>query len=163
MPYLWCLWPFMCSLLNRMRGGLFGDRIRDLTPSVRLWGTTTARLSTTACMLLPILFQEGCTVFLCAWTCLYVGFIFRWEPWQEMNTVPNDIFAMCVRGIILTGPLAFVLGSYIVALVALAMGPCYYIGLKIQQKYGPFQTNVEWAEWVFGSLLGLSIVLSSHL
>jgi hypothetical protein len=153
------LWPFVCAFLNRVRGGLYGDKIRELTPSVRLWGTTTARLSTTGSMLLPILYQEGLVTFLLAWLSLYVGFIFGWKAWQSVETVPNDIFALSLRGLLLTAPMGLIIGSFTIAGAGLLMGPIYYLGKFLP----PPQNNVEWGEWIFGGTIGAAIILGGVL
>lgn len=143
------VWALLSSLLNRLRGGLRSDKIG--------WGTTVARLSTTGCMMLPVLLSRDWYIYIAAWLSLYVGFLFGWKAWQAMQTIPKDILSMSLRGLVLSIVPGLILQSFTVSLIGLTMGPIYYLGTFLP---GP-QDNVEWGEWVFGFALGLAIIIGA--
>ena len=159
MEFLCALWSIVCALLNRIRGGMFGNVIKN---SIPFWSTTTARLTTTLIMTLPIIFSHGWLIYLLSWLLLYVGFIFGWKAWQDMDSIPKDIISLGVRGIVLSGPIGILTDNYILALCGLTMGLLYYIGkfLPITQELdGSKTSNVTWGEYLFGAVLGVCLCI----
>lgn len=158
---LWILWFIPCAFANRIRGGMFGDKIRSLFP---FWSTTIDRITVAGFMLLPTWFYYPNWKCLSAWLVLYIGFIFGWKAWQNMDNFPKDILSMGIRGLVLTAPVGVVLESKSLALCGASMGAIYEIG-KFLPKYTELDGtermgNVNWGEYIFGSVLGLFIGLT---
>lgn len=158
MSSLWLIWFIPCAFANRIRGGMFGDKIRRFLP---FWSTTVDRIMMSGFMLLPTWFYYPNWKCLLAWLLLYIGFIFGWKAWQDMNNLPEDILSMGVRGLVLTVPVGITLGNIPLVLCGATMGLIYFIG-KFLPKYMELDGtermgNVNWGEYIFGAVLGLCI------
>jgi len=154
---------------NRIRGGLFGDRIRQVIP---WYGTTVARISYGVVLGLSALVVSG-DYYLAAAIVPTIWFglaIAPFAPWQFMQKL-NDIFIMSLRGIILVGTTSIVIGSlhdhtagFLYLIVGLLMGPVYYISTKLpavtlfHEDPSNTDTNAT-AEVVFGLIQGVALVL----
>jgi hypothetical protein len=157
---MWILWAIPSAFANRIRGGMFGYYIRKVIP---FWSTTLARISMTGFMLIPIWFQHPWWRCLIAWGLLYLGFIFGWKAWQYLEKIPNDIFSLGLRGLVLTAPVGIFLGDALLSLCGLSMGILYFLAKFIPQRReldGSLTDNVTWGEYMFGAVLGLCIAMS---
>ena len=145
---------YLCAIANRIRGGMFGDSIRSVIP---FWGTTVARISMSGAMLIPLWFKLPWHKCLIAWVLLYVGFIFGWKAWQNMDNPTKDIPSLALRGLVLTAPIGLFMGSIPLALCGASMGILYYLGKFFPQTReldGSPTSNVTWGEYFFGGVFG---------
>ena len=158
MPWPYIIWILVCALANRVRGGLWGDAIRERFP---FWGTTIGRLMTTAVMSLPFALHGTPLQWCGMWILLYVGFIFGWKAWQAVTNIPHDIWCLSLRGALLTGLMGMVWGSIPLALSGAAMGPLYFLGKYLPSLHEQLDENTEWGEILFGGWLGFWIMYAS--
>lgn len=161
----------LAGLANRIRGGLFGDKIRKVLP---FYGTTEGRLIYSIYISSFYLYL-GTTKFHLAGAALTVGTVFLghaikgFSPWQFMMT-KDDIWKMSLRGLALTGLIALssylVLGfggAIIIALGGLLMGPIYFLSQRAPQvsylnDIKENASNNDLAEILFGFVLAGLIV-----
>ena len=160
------------AIANRIRGGFYGDRIRQYIP---WWGTTVSRI-TYGFVLGSIAYSSSGELILSAsivptvWLGLAIG---PFAPWQFMQR-SNDILTMSLRGLILVGATSVAIGSlhdpisgFLYLIAGALMGPAYYIGSKlpairwIHEDPDNNDTNAT-SEVLFGLIqgLGLALVLS---
>lgn len=168
MDIIWFVWPFVTAIANRIRGGWFGDHIREVFP---FWGTTVARLFFSFIMTFPLLFAietslwwHTALIIFGFFVTFYLGLIFRWSPWQYMPLPYRDIIALTFRGLLLTGPAGFVIDSTMFMVSGMSMGIIYYISSLLNWDYvdgeGSHWEGSDWAEVFFGFFLGLMLILS---
>jgi hypothetical protein len=154
----------LTALINRIRGGLFGDHIRKVFP---YWATTIARLTTTLIIISPMALYLPWWQFLLGWLLLYVGVIFAWHPWQTMQNMPKDIVSMGIRGLVWTLPAGLMVGNYLFAAAGASMGLLYALGTVLPQGIkdldGSRTNNSCWGEYLFGAVLGLTLILGIRL
>jgi len=161
--------PLLLGLMNRIRGGLFGDKIRKVFP---FYGTTIGRL------LYGLAFGGGLytvsgSLLLGA---IAVGTVFLGHaigPFAPMQAMAEkgDVFALSIRGVILNGATAVAIGAMgfyipglLFALSGLLMGPTYYLAKQL--PIIPLFNDVaetrdinDTAEVLFGLLQGLILVI----
>lgn len=161
----------LAGLANRIRGGLFGDKIRKVLP---FYGTTEGRLIY-AIYISSFYIYLGTTKFHLAGAALTVGTTFLghaikgFSPWQFMMRT-SDVWKLSLRGLLLTVPIALssylVLGSggaIIIALGGLLMGPIYFLSQRAPQvsylsDLKETASNNDLAEVLFGWVLAGLVV-----
>jgi hypothetical protein len=160
----WLLWFIPCALTNRIRGGWLGNSIREKMP---FWATTPARLFFSAAVSMPVFYTQTLKTSLTFYILFYVGLIFGWYPWQDMERPVRDILVLTARGLLLTAPAGFICNLHIFALSGSLMGLAYYVGHKVKYKYIDSEWNswygVEWSEIIFGGILGLFIGINIQI
>lgn len=158
MELLLCiLWGCIAALLNRVRGGWLGDRLKANIPH---WGTFFCRLSTTILIFLPLL---PSIIYLYAVLSYMLFISFGWSKWQYMESGYADIAPMSLRGLVLTLPVGLCTGLHLFALCGLLMGPAYYLPTKLTILNYREESGYQWipsdfGEIIFGFVLGFSLV-----
>lgn len=159
------IWPFVCAVANRIRGGWLMNVIKEIIP---FWSTTPARIFVSFIISIPVFvstytqftFKEA-VVF---WILLYIGFIWRWSPWNTMNEPLKDVLCLTLRGWVLTFPAGRYLELHDFASCGLLMGIIYYIPYRFPLHYtdctGYTWDASDWGELFFGFILGLFICLN---
>lgn len=125
--------PILLGFLNRIRGGLLGDKIRKILP---WYGTTAGRLVYSTAIGTSTLILGGGPLL----ASILVGTTFLglaiapFAPFQFMER-SNDILTMSLRGLILMGASSVALASLhsvgagiVVLLGGAFMGPTYLLG-----------------------------------
>lgn len=155
------LWSIICGICNRIRGGWLQDYIKALFP---FWATTPSRLFVSFILSVPIYYSHN---FLSAFVfniLLYIGFVFRWSPWNIMLKPLRDIICLTIRGFILTFPAGYYLDILPFAICGLGMGLIYYLSWHIHPSHtdpnGYVWNGSDWGEIYFGVWLGLFITFS---
>lgn len=157
----------LLALTNRIRGGLFGERIRKYIP---WYGTTIGRLIYSVAFGISLAMVSGHILL----GTLAVGTVFLghaiapFAPWQAMER-SNDILILGLRGAILNGATAVLIGAMgfyipglLFALSGLLMGLIYHLATRLP-IVPVFNDNLmtrdrnDTAEVMFGALQGLII------
>lgn len=160
----------LVTLMNRIRGGYGGDKIRTLVP---FYGTTIGRILYGLSIGVSILLLGGSLTLaaVVVGTTVLGHAIAPFAPFQFMERT-NDILIMSLRGLILTGATGVAImalhspiGGALFALSGLLMGPMYKLGsmLSVVKVFNDGtvapHTN-ETAEILFGLLTSLALILS---
>lgn len=160
---MWFLWLIPCALANRIRGGWLGDSIRQKFP---FWATTPARIFFALIVSAPLLTVLPLYKFFLFANLFFVGLIFKWAPWQNMETPEKDVFSLALRGLILTAPCGLTNRFYFFALSGAFMGVCYWLGhicpFHYQQRDGYVWNGSDWGEVIFGAWLGFCVGLTIY-
>lgn len=158
---LWLLWFIPCAISNRIRGGWLANYIKSVLP---FWATTPARIFVSSIISIPVWFTHYPKQSVTFLVLLYVGFIFRWAPWQYIQKPLRDVSILTLRGVILTGLSGFYCELYIFAASGLLMGLIYWISYQLplhwKQRDGYEWIGSDWGELFFGASLGLFIGLN---
>ena len=162
MDILLCIvWPLVCGIANRIRGGWLASYIKGFFP---WWSTTPARLFVSFIITLPVIIKHTKYEAALFWLLLFIGFIFRWSPWNIMDHPDRDIPTLTFRGLLLTFPAGIYLDMGIFAYCGLSMGLIYYIARKLNLYHrdcnGYVWVSSDWGELFFGTILGVGICLS---
>lgn len=155
------IWPLICALANRVRGGWLAYEILKVFP---YWDTTWSRIFISTTLTLPLyIAQLSFHVFMFQ-ILLFVGFLWAWSPWVGMGEPYKDTIELTKRGLILTFPPGIFLEKYYFAFSGLLMGLCYltalYFPIKHKESDGNIWSTTETGELYFGALLGFFIVIS---
>lgn len=160
MNLLSIFWPFICGIANRIRGGWLMNFIKKYIP---FWATTTARIFVSFIISVPVWLTSDWNEALLFWIVLYIGFIFRWSPWNFMKNPIEDILCLTLRGWLLTFPAGFVTDLNLFGSSGLLMGITYYLCYKLPLRYedqdGYVWVGSDWGELFFGFILGFFICL----
>lgn len=166
------LYVLGAALVNRIRGGLFGDSIRKVVP---FYGTTEGRLAY-ASYLSSIYLYFGIDSSHLLGALLAMGAVFLghavkgFSPWQFMMN-RSDIWKMSLRGLVISALITLssfqVLGfggAIIITLGGLLMGPIYYLSHRAPpvswlNDVRENASNNDLAEVLFGLTTALSIVM----
>jgi hypothetical protein len=160
----------LLAFMNRVRGGLFEEEIRELVP---YYGTTISRILYGISIASAIIILGGSPLLATiAIATTWLGHaIAPFAPFQFMER-SNDLLTMSLRGAILTGAtgvaimaLHSVMGGLLFAVGGLLMGPVYLLGAKLPVM--PFlndnpatsHTN-DTSEVLFGLLTSVLLILS---
>jgi hypothetical protein len=128
--------PTVLGFLNRIRGGLFGDKIRKVLP---WYGTTIGRLIYSSGVGASALILGGGPVLAASLVgTTFLGLaIAPFAPFQFMER-SNDILIMSLRGLILVGASSVAMASLhsvgaglITLLAGALMGPVYLLGQRL--------------------------------
>lgn len=155
------LWPIICGLANRIRGGWLMNYIKKFIP---FWSTTPARIFVSGIISAPVWLTQGIETALLFWILLFIGFIFRWSPWNFMVNPAYDILCLTARGWVLTFPAGYVCDLNLFAPCGLLMGVVYYLSYHLpfvhQDPDGYVWIGSDWGELFFGILLGTFICIN---
>ncbi len=155
------LWCFICGVSNRIRGGWLQDYIKALLP---FWADTPARLFVTFMISTPLYYSYNFWEAFFFNILLYIGFIFRWSPWNIMSNPLRDIPCLTLRGMLLTLPAGYFMDIMPFALCGASMGIVYYTSWHIHPYHkdpnGYVWNGSDWGEVYFGIILGAFLVFS---
>jgi hypothetical protein len=158
---MWFLWFIPCAIANRIRGGWLGDYFKKIIP---FWGTTTSRLFVSFVVSVPVIMTESWKKSLLFLILLFIGYTFRWHPWQYMKEQPRDFICMSLRGLLLTITPGLVHDYYIFMTSGALMGTSYWFGYKLPLSYtepnGYKWIGSDWGELLFGGVLGFFISIN---
>lgn len=161
MNILSIFWPVICGIANRIRGGWLMNYIKIYIP---FWATTPARTFVSGIISVPVWLTHEWKQALLFWIVLYIGFIFRWSPWNFMEKPEHDIMCLTARGWVLTFPAGYVTELNLFGSSGLLMGivyyTCYHLPLHHRQKDGYVWVGSDWGELFFGVILGFFICLN---
>lgn len=155
------LWFIPCAIANRIRGGWLMNYIKKIIP---FWATTPARIFVSSVISVPVFFTHSLKQSVTFLVLLFVGFVFRWAPWQFMENPERDIPILTLRGLLLTTPAGFVCELYLFGFSGALMGIIYWISYQLpfhyRQKDGYEWVGSDWGELIFGGVLGFFVGLS---
>lgn len=155
------VWSFICAIANRIRGGFLGPWIKKIFP---WWATTPSRLFVSAVLAIPVFFNISFVHGIIFLLLQYVGFVFRWSPWNLMKNPLTDIPLLSLRGLVVTFPAGFFLASPTYSYCGLSMGIIYFLTWRYPPYYkdctGYVWNGSDWGEFVFGALLGYFILIA---
>lgn len=158
----------ICSLGNRLRGGLWGDRIG--------WGATTARIVAWA---VPVAILSGLWyglvwyLWIAMGVAAWLGTIAGWwgrsiDMGRREGTWAHDMMWITLRGAAWTLPCAAVLayagfwpGAALVFVSGALMGVWYEIGWRTPSTIPGLNQGPEVGEAVFGLMFGLCLALGA--
>lgn len=161
------------TMMNRVRGGYGGERIRSVVP---FYGTTAARILYGISIAGSSLLLGGSAILAAVIiVTTFLGHaIAPFAPFQFMDR-SNDVLIMSLRGAILTGAtgvaimaLYSVTGGLLFAASGLLMGPVYRLGtmLPVVKLFNDGTTaphTNETSEILFGLLTSVVLILSMYL
>lgn len=160
--------PLVLAVTNRIRGGWFGDKIRKVIP---FYGSQLGRTVHGLGVGISVLLLGGSLTFAgLAVAATVLGYILGpFGPRQGMER-RNDILILGLRGVILHGPLALVLATFVnfdAAIVMLTlgmfMGVVYAFArqlpiIKFINDVPETRDQNDTAEVIFGMLQGIVLV-----
>lgn len=156
------LWTIVCAIANRIRGGWLSNYIIKY---ISWWSTTPARIFVSSIISTPVYMTRPLKEALLFNLFLYVGFIFRWYPWNVMLKPIRDITLLSLRGLLITFPAGLMLGYRHFAFCGLLMGIIYFISWKVKLHHvdpnGYEWNGSDWGELFFGYNLGLWIIMDT--
>jgi len=155
------IWPFVCGIANRIRGGWLTNYIKKIYPD---WGTDAGRIFVSCIITIPLINQFVWWKILLFNIVLFLGFCPGWDPWNIMKNPKVDIPHLSLRGLILTFPAGFLLGLWPFAFCGILMGTTYYYTWKYAPYYkdcsGYVWSGSDWGELIFGVILGSFLIYS---
>jgi hypothetical protein len=158
---MWILHALLCAFANRVRGGLYGDQIREVAP---FWATTPARITLSFTLFIPALLIHGPTLYLLTALGGWVGLMPRWSPWQDMLSKGRDTCYLTARGLLTTLIPGLILWNPLLAVSGAGMGLMYLLASVITYKHvesnGYVWTTSDYGEVLYGAWLGATIWLS---
>lgn len=163
----------LTSLANRVRGGLFGDRIRKVIP---FYGTTLGRLVLALTVgVSSLLLGMGLITSALVSVGFMVGYLIGpLAPWQFVQS-GDDIFALSLRGVILTSIAGIaivgmhsVIGGLVMFFGGALMGPVYKLGqvLPLVPLFNDNPDTVDkndTSEVLFGAVIGALLLVAAAL
>lgn len=160
----------LVTFMNRVRGGLFGDKIRNV---ISFYGTTISRIMyglsiAGATLLLGGSLTLAGVLVLTTWLGHAIA---PFAPFQFMER-SNDILVLSLRGLILTGAssvavmaLHSLTGGLVLLALGALMGPVYKLAtllpiIPVFNDDPNTRSTNDTAEVLFGLLTGLAMVMA---
>ena len=146
---------------NRIRGGWLGEKINKIIPE---WGATKSRIFFGLIVsLIMFFFNDNYYSFLyipCLWGSYAIAGWFKSGSMEGLK----EFIKMTFRGILFSLCLAPMLYFSLITilqliLIAIALPICYFIGNRLPIKIKNFYMGMELAEFIFGMVLILILVL----
>lgn len=162
--------PTVLGFLNRVRGGLFGDKIRKVLP---WYSTTIGRLIYSGGLGIAALALGGgllLSTILVGTTFLGLA-IAPFSPFQFMQR-SNDLLTMSIRGLILVGASSVAMASLhsvgagiVILLSGAMMGPVYLLGQRLPlipllNDNSSTADKNDTSEVLYGILTGILLIIS---